>query len=66
VRARCTLCPAAKKPLSTAHNTASNLKKHLETVHKTITLEAKDHGDDSRKRKSSRTDDIGEPSQQKK
>jgi len=65
LRARCTLCPATKKPLSTAHNTTSNLKKHLESVHKTITLEAKDHGDESRKRKRE-SDDVGEPSQQKK
>ena len=40
LRARCTLCPASKKPLSCARNTTSNFKKHLETVHKTTTLTA--------------------------
>ena len=45
--------------------TTSNLKKHFETVHKTTKLEAKDHGDESRKRKRE-SDDVGEPSQQKK
>ena len=49
LQAHCTLCPAAKKPLFAAHNTTSNSKKHLETVHKTTKLEAKDHGDESRK-----------------
>ena len=65
LRARCTLCPVNKKPLSTAHNTTSNLKKHLETVHKATKLEAKDHGDENRKR-NRESDDVGEPSQQKK
>ena len=37
MRARCTLCAPSSKPLSSARNTTSNLKKHLETVHKTIT-----------------------------
>jgi len=63
LRARCTFCPAAKKPLSTARNTTSNLKKHLETVHKTAKLEEKDSGDESRKRRRGSEDD-GEPSQQ--
>ena len=49
LRARCTLRPAAKKPLSTARNTTSNLKKYLETLHKTTKLEEKDPGDESRK-----------------
>ena len=38
LRAKCTLCPAHKKPLSTVCSTTSNLKKHLETVHKTTSL----------------------------
>ena len=65
LQARCTLCPAAKKPSFTAHNTTSNLNKHLEAVHKTTKLEAKDHGGESRKQKRE-SDDVGEPSQQKK
>ena len=65
LQARCTLCPATKKPLSTACNTTYNLKKHLETVHKTSKLEDKDYGDKSKKlRRGSK--DVGEPSQQKK
>ena len=36
--ARCTLCAASSKPLSSARNTTSNFKKHLETVHKTVVL----------------------------
>ena len=63
LRARCTLCPVNKKPLSTAHNTTSNLKKHLETVHKTTKLEAKDHGDESRKRKRE-SDDVAKPAEE--
>ena len=35
LRAKCILCPVHKKPLSTAHYTTLNLKKHLKTVHKT-------------------------------
>ena len=66
LRARCTLCPPSKKPLSTAHNTTSNLKKHLETVHKTTTLVEKDQGQGDNSRKRSRgSGDSGEPSQQK-
>ena len=38
LRARCTLCPPSKKPLSSARNTTSNFKKHLDTVHKTTAL----------------------------
>ena len=64
LRARCTLCPAHKKPLSTARNTTPNLKKHLETVYKTTALEEKDHEDESRKRRRG-SEDVGEPSQQK-
>ena len=65
LRAKCTLCPAHKKPLSTARNTRLNLKKHLETVHKTTSLKEKDHdGDESRKRRRD-SEDVGEPSQQK-
>ena len=42
LRARCTLCAPCKKPLSSALNTTSNFKKHLETVHKSIKLVAKE------------------------
>ena len=38
MRAHCTLCAASSKPLSSARNTTSNFKKHLETVHKTMAL----------------------------
>ena len=38
MRVRCTLCAASSKPLSSARNTTSNFKKHLETVHKTVVL----------------------------
>lgn len=38
MRARCTLCAPSRKPLSSARNTTSNFKKHLETVHKTVAL----------------------------
>ena len=65
LRIKCTLCPAHKKPLSTAHNTTSNLKKHLKTVHKTTSLKEKDHdGDESRKRRRN-SEDFVEPSHQK-
>ena len=40
--ARCTLCGPCKKPLSSALNTTSNFKKHLETVHKSTKLVAKE------------------------
>ena len=39
LQARCTLCTPSKKPLSSARNTTSNFKKHLDTVHKTTALE---------------------------
>ena len=68
LRAKCTLCGPSKKPLSTAHNTTSNFKKHLQTVHKTTTLvekdPCKDGGDCSKKRRRD-SQDVGEPSQQK-
>ena len=38
LRAWCTLCPPSKKPLSSARNTTSNFKKHLDTVHRTTAL----------------------------
>ena len=40
LHARCTLCSASSKPLSCARNTTSNFKKHLESVHKTVSLVA--------------------------
>ena len=65
LQAKWTLCPAHKKPLSTACNMTSNLKKHLETVQKTTSLKEKDHdGDESRKRRRD-LKDVSEPSQQK-
>ena len=38
MRLQCKLCAPSSKTLSSAHNTTSNLKKHLNTVHKTTTL----------------------------
>ena len=42
LQARCTLCQAIKKPLSSACNTTSNFKKHLDTVHKMMKLTERD------------------------
>ena len=54
LKARCTLCAPSKKPLSTAHNTTSNFKKHLQTVQKTTKLvescPTNDQGKGSKKR----------------
>ena len=44
LRAHCTLCAPSQKTLSTARNTTSNLKKHLDTIHKTTKLVEKDAG----------------------
>ena len=38
LRARCTLHSASAKPFSCARNTTSNLKKHLDFIHKTVNL----------------------------
>ena len=38
MRIRCKLCMPSNKTLSSARNTTSNLKKHLDTVHKTTPL----------------------------
>lgn len=38
VQVACTLCPATAKPLSTFFNTTSNLKKHLNNIHPTVSL----------------------------
>lgn len=68
LRAKCTLCAPSKKPLSTAQNTTSYFKKHLQTVHKTTKLVEKDpskgQGETSKKRERD-SEDVGEPSQQK-
>ena len=44
LRARCTLCAPSQKTLSSARNTTSNFKKHLDTIHKTMKLVEKDSG----------------------
>ena len=42
LRVRCTLCaPSSQKTLSSARNTTSNFKKHLDTVHKATKLVGK-------------------------
>ena len=41
IRAHCELC-AGNKTLSCVQNTTSNYKKHLEKVHKSVVLEAKE------------------------
>jgi len=38
LRVRCTLCAPSQKTLSSARNTMSNFKKHLDTIHKTTKL----------------------------
>ena len=38
MRGQCKLCAPSSKTLSNGCNTTSNLKKHLNTVHKTTTL----------------------------
>ena len=38
MRVRCKFCAPSNKTLSSARNTTSNLKKHLDTVHKTTLL----------------------------
>jgi len=43
---RCTLCvPSSQKTLLNAHNTTSNFKKHLDTVHKATKLLAKEQAE---------------------
>ena len=43
LRVCCTLCvPSSQKTLSSARNTTSNFKKHLDTVHKATKLVAKE------------------------
>jgi len=44
LQARCILCTPSQKTLSSARNTTSNFKKHLDTVHKTMKLVEKDTG----------------------
>jgi len=43
LQVHCILCvPSSQKTLSSAHNTTSNFKKHLDTVHKATKLVAKE------------------------
>ena len=51
------LCAPSQKTLSSARNTTSNLKKHLDTVHKTTKLVAKEPAKEKRSRNSSEDDD---------
>ena len=64
MRVRCKLCAPSNKTLSSARNTISNLRKHLDTVHKT-TLLTLIMPDGKRKRKLD-SDDEEEQSQIKK
>ena len=56
MRVRCTLCAPSQKTLSSARNT-SNLKKHLDTIHKATNLVAKEPAKEKRSRNSSKDDD---------
>ena len=55
IRARCKLC-VGNKTLSFARNTTSNLKKHLENVHKNVKLESRQVEGAKRKDKRPRAD----------
>ena len=55
IRARCKLC-VGNKTLSFARNTTSNLKKHLENVHKNVKLESRQVEGAKRKGKRPRAD----------
>ena len=67
LRVRCTLCPG-NKTLSSARNTTSNFKKHLNTVHKhTVLVEKEVQGPNERgKRKRPDDSEASEMSQPKK
>lgn len=62
LRVRCKLC-GGSKTLSSARNTTSNFKKHLNTVHKNAKLVAKEVEKPGKKRRISDTDDT-EPKRQ--
>ena len=60
LRVRCTLCAPSQKTLSSARNTTSNFKKHLDTVHKATNLVGKEPAKEKRSRDSAE-DDGGLP-----
>ena len=60
LRAHCTLCAPSQKTLSTARNTTSNFKKHLDTIHKTTKLIEKDPGSQKRLRDANSGGDRGD------
>ena len=47
LRVRCTLCAPTQKTLSSAHNTTSNFKKLLDTIHKATKLVTKEPAKES-------------------
>ena len=57
MRVRCRLCAPSNKTLSSARNTTSNLRKHLNAVHKTTQLVPLTTENEVRKRKSVDDDD---------
>ena len=67
MRMCCTLCSPSSKPLSSARNTTSNFKKHLDTVHKTVALvPIVPEGKGTGKRKRSSVDDVDDLQRQSK
>ena len=60
LRVRCTLCAPSQKTLSSARNTTSNLKKHLDTIHKATKLVEKEPAA-TEKRSRDGTEDEGAP-----
>ena len=56
----CTLCAPSQKTLSSARNTTSNLKKHLDTIHKATKLVEKEPAA-TEKRSRDGTEDEGAP-----
>ena len=62
LRVRCTLCaPSSQKTLSSARNTTSNFKKHLDTVHKATKLVGKEPAKGKRSRESTGADNDEPP-----
>ena len=61
LRVRCTLCAPSQKTLSSARNTTSNFKKHLDTVHKATNLVGKEPAKEKRSTDSSEDDDGPPP-----
>jgi len=63
LRVHCTLC-GGSKTLSSARNSTSNFKKHLNTIHKSVKLVAKEVEKSEKKRRRSMGTDDNEPKRQ--